>query len=112
MVLMVCFAVFRVAPIRQVLDSQYSMLLSENLLRHGDFALDRYHLPESDYRLRTVGGHQYYSFPPGTSVLSVPFVAIMHLFGVSAVGPDGTYDVAGGFGVGGGGGGKLWGGGL
>jgi len=95
LVFVLCFAVFRVAPIRQVLDSQYSMLLSENLLRHGEFSLERYHLPESDYRLRRIGDHQYYSFPPGTSLLSVPFVAVMNVFGVSAVGRDGTYSAAG-----------------
>ena len=94
-VFIACFFVFRTAPIRQVLDSRYAMLLSENLIRYGGFALDRYHLPEFDYRLQWVGGHRYYAFPPGTSLLSVPFVAVMHLFGVSAVGPDGTYNVTG-----------------
>jgi hypothetical protein len=85
------FWVFRHAPIQQAGDSQYSMLLAESLLRHGDFLLDRYHLPESDYRLQRIGGHVYYSFPPGTSVLSVPLVAVAHARGESAVGPDGEY---------------------
>ena len=67
------------------------MLLADNLLRHGDFTLDRYDLPPSDYRLQSVDGHRYYAFPPGTSILSVPFVAVMRLRGISAVRTDGTY---------------------
>jgi hypothetical protein len=71
------------------------MLLAENLLQHGNFTLERYALPESDYRLQSTGGHRYYYFPVGTSILSVPFVAAMHLRGISAVRPDGTYDIKG-----------------
>jgi hypothetical protein len=88
--------VFRDAPVRQLGDSQYSMLLAANLLRHGDFQLERYaNLPKEDYRIQTIDGHRYYSFPPGTSVLSVPFVALMRYRGVSAVAPDGSYNVRG-----------------
>jgi hypothetical protein len=94
-VFLVCFLVFRIAPIQQAGDSRYTMLLAENLLRHGDFALERYDLPPSDYRIQDVGGHRYYSFPPGSSILSVPFVAAMHLRGISAVRPDGTYNITG-----------------
>jgi hypothetical protein len=95
LVFVLCFFVFRRAPIQQAGDSRYSMLLAENLLRHGDFTLERYSLPESDYRLQNIRGHRYYSFPVGTSILSVPFVAAMHLRGISAVRPDGTYDIKG-----------------
>ena len=70
------------------------MLLAENLIRHGDFALDRYGLPEHDYRIEHANGHDYYFFPPASSVLSVPFVAAMHFRGVSVVAPDGSYDSA------------------
>src|SRR5882672_1160934 len=95
LIFLVSFWVFRHAPIQQAGDSRYWMLLSENLLHYGDFALDRYDLPESDYQLQRIGEHRYYSFPPGTSVLSVPFVALMHLRGVSAVRPDGAYNLGG-----------------
>ena len=71
------------------------MLLSENIIRHHDFALDRYHLPDNDYRIERVGGKQYYYFPVGTSILSVPYVAAMHLRHLSAVRADGEYDVQG-----------------
>jgi hypothetical protein len=95
LVFVFCFLVFHRAPVQQAGDSRYSMLLSENLLRHGDFTLERYSLPESDYRIQDIGGHRYYAFPVGTSILSVPFVAVMHLRGISAVRRDGTYDLKG-----------------
>ncbi len=87
-------SVLRCAPVQQAGDSRYTMLLAENLIRHGDFALDRYGLPEHDYRIEHANGHDYYFFPPASSVLSVPFVAAMHFRGVSVVAPDGSYDSA------------------
>jgi hypothetical protein len=92
-VFVLCLWVFRHVPIQQVGgDDRYSMLLSENLLRHRDFTLERYGLPRPDYRLEDIGEHRYYGFPPGTSVLSVPYVALMHLHGESVVRRDGSYD--------------------
>lgn len=88
-----CFLLFRRAPIRQAGgDDRYSLLLAENLLRHGDFTLERYRLPRPDYRLEDAGKHRYYGFPPGTSVLSVPYVALMHLRGNSVL-RNGVYDL-------------------
>jgi hypothetical protein len=102
-------AVFLLSPNRQVTDSHFTLLLSENLLRHGSFALDRYFVPPLDParhpRLRSNGlpsqireaadGHLYYFFPPGSSVLSAPFVALMNRIGWSAVGADRRYDMDG-----------------
>lgn len=104
-----CGAVFLLSPNRQVTDSHFTVLLSENLLRHGSFALDRYFVKPLDAaklpRLRPNGlpsqireesdGHLYYFFPAGSSVLSVPFVALMNRLGWSAVGPDRRYDMEG-----------------
>ena len=87
-----CGALFLLSPNRQVTDSHFTMLLSESLLRHGSFALDRYFVKPLDAsrlpRLRPNGlpsqireepdGHLYYFFPAGSSVLSVPFVALMN----------------------------------
>src|SRR5882672_7047707 len=83
--------IFLASHIHQVADSSYSMLLSESLLRHHSFALDNYALPRADpifagdyfkygniYQLEVVNGHVYYYFPPGSSLLSVPFVAVMN----------------------------------
>src|SRR5262245_40894548 len=85
------------------------MLLSENLLRHGSFKLDRYFTqpldPEKypgyveDRRLpghiEAVNGHLYYQFPPGSSILSIPYVGLMGLGGVSPANRDNTYNVVG-----------------
>jgi hypothetical protein len=92
LVLVLCFWTFRHVPMQQSGgDSRYSMLLAENLLRHRDFTLERYDLPRPDYRLEDVGGHRYYTFPVGTSVLSVPYLLVMHLRGESVVRGDGSY---------------------
>ncbi len=95
LVLFLSFSVYRRAPVQQAWDSRYTMLLAENILRHGDVSLDRYDLPDPDYHLQNIGGHRYYYFPPGSSALSIPFVAVMRLRGMSAVRSDGTYDNAG-----------------
>ncbi len=90
--------VFLVSPIRQIADSKYSMVLSQSLWERGRFDLDGYLVPERDRygtRLETVKGHVYYYFPPGSAVLSVPFVAVMNALGIVAVRPDGGYDSAG-----------------
>lgn len=104
-VFIVFLAIFALSPVRQFSDAAYSLLVSEVLLRDGSFALDavierpldptrhpasaRGELP---YHLREHRGHLYYQYPPGTSILSVPFVAVSHLFGMSALFPDGSYN--------------------
>ena len=97
-------AVFLLSPVRQVTDSRYSMLLTQSLLDRGSFRLDGYALPrhapgwdttffkQGDYRLEASRGHVYYYPPPGSSVLSAPFVALLNGFGLSAVGGDNAYD--------------------
>ena len=96
--------VFLLSPVRQVTDSRYSMLLTQSLLERGSFRLDHYALPRhepewdktffkhGDYRLEASRGHVYYYLPPGSSVLSAPFVALLNLFGLSAVGDGNAYD--------------------
>jgi hypothetical protein len=97
--------VFALSQVRQVTDSNYSMLLSQSLIEHGSFKLDAYALPRLDpmnrgyytsngaiYQLELADNHLYYHLPPGTSVLSVPYVALMKLFGVKATNTDGTYN--------------------
>jgi hypothetical protein len=98
-------AVFLLSIVHQIADSQYSMLLSESLLHHRTFSLDHYAIPRYEpkqqigwvsdgdiYHLEYVQGRLYYFFPPGTSVLSVPYVAVMNLLGVSAANADGSYN--------------------
>ena len=84
------------------------MLVSESLLKHGSFTLDQYALPRYEptwfgyyfkngpiYQLEIKDGHLYHLLPPGTPVLSAPYVALLNAFGVSAANPDGTYNPRG-----------------
>lgn len=101
-------SIFTISKVHQIADSNYSMLLSQSLLEHRSFTLDAYALPRYEpvwfgdhfingslYQLEVANGHLYYHFPPGSSILSVPFVGVMNLFGVSAANPDGTYNLEG-----------------
>jgi hypothetical protein len=93
--------------VRQVADSKYSILLSESLLHHGSFSLDHYAIPGlipdqqiapgfgGIYQLELINGHSYYFFPAGSSVLSIPYVALMNALGVAAANADGTYNPRG-----------------
>src|SRR2546423_12219416 len=40
-------------------------------------------------------GHIYYFFPPGSSLLSLPYVALLNACGVSVANADGTYNQRG-----------------
>ena len=104
-VFVLTLSIFLISRIHQVADSEYSMLLSQSLLSHRSFALDEFALPRHEpvwhgyyfkngpaYQLEVTRGHLYYHLPPGSSLLSVPFVAAFNLFGISAANPDGTYD--------------------
>lgn len=100
--------VFWFSPVHQVTDSQYSMLLSESLLRHRSFVLDGFNLPRLEpnvstrdhyvmngdiWQLELAQGHIYYYFPPGSSILSLPFVTVANALGISAANSDGTYNL-------------------
>jgi hypothetical protein len=99
--------IFLSSPVRQVTDSQYSMMLSQSLLYRASFRLDHYALPRYEpewygyyfrsgpYQLEASRGHVYYHLPPGSSVLSAPFVAVLNLLGFSATYSDGTYNYRG-----------------
>jgi hypothetical protein len=101
------FAIFVGSKVHPLGDSFYSLLLSEHLLTRGGFALDEHFALPLDpdrypgingsrgpypYQIETVGGHAYYYFPLGSSILSVPFVAAARAAGVSTLNPNGTYD--------------------
>src|SRR5207244_4716932 len=101
-------SVFLFSRVHQVTDSSYSMLLSESLIHRHSFALDSYALPRGEpvwfgvyfkygniYQLEVVNGHIYYYFPPGSSLLSIPFVAVMNGFDISATSADGAYNPRG-----------------
>ena len=107
--------IFLGSPVRQIADSNYSMLMSQSLLYHHSFMLDGYAIPRLEptvqnkwfrkrpytyngkqtYQIQVVDNHLYYYLPPGSSVLSMPFVALMNAFGISASNADGTFNLAG-----------------
>jgi len=79
------------------------MLLSQNLLERGSFKLDQHLSPRPQpvihddyvevgtYQLELAHDHVYYFFPPGSSVLSLPYVALLRVFGIKAKDAGGTY---------------------
>src|SRR3989442_15553006 len=90
LIFFVTLFVYWCSPVTQVTDSNYSMLLSQDLLEHRSFLLDHYAIPRltPEFHYNTImngaihqielrDGHFYYYFPPGASVLSIPFVAVM-----------------------------------
>ena len=102
----VALVTFLFSPIRSVADSKYSLVVSQSLLSHRSFAIDSYAIPRLEhksngayvlngniYQQEWIGDRLYYYLPPGSSVLSVPYVAVMNLFGLSVVNDDGTYAV-------------------
>jgi hypothetical protein len=104
-VFLLVLSIFLVSRVHQLADSNYSMLLSQSLIHHRSFTLDRYKIPRlhpthqlfhvsngSIYQLELFENHIYYFWPPGSSVLSVPFVALMNASGVSAANADGSYN--------------------
>ncbi len=108
LIFIITSAVFLFSHVHQIADSKYSMLLAESILHHRSFTLDQYAIPRLPptqyvgytangdvYQLEVVDGHLYYFFPPGSSLLSLPYVALMNALGVSAARSDGTYDPRG-----------------
>ena len=113
------FLVFCVSPVAQISDSKYSMLMADSLLRYGSADLSRYlipgvqaEVPKSDfqtdrtcrpfefpdartYQLGYVRGKVVYCYPHGSSWLSVPFLALMELGGLSPATPDLRFDLFG-----------------
>jgi len=101
--------VFILSPVWVLADNNYSMLLSENIIRNHSVYLNAYQFPEPiqasercashpvplqsaflTYQLDRVRGNIVYCYPNGTSILSTPFVALMNLMGVHCYGKDGS----------------------
>ena len=99
--------VFLSSPVWVLSDSNYSMLLSDSIIRHHSTHLNSYHFPSAihqsapcispspsdeidpdSYQLDQISGNIVYCYPNATSILSVPFVALMEAFSLSPVTPD------------------------
>jgi hypothetical protein len=69
-------------------DPRGTLLVSEALIRHGTIKMDSYgpdFLERYGYVFYKKNDHYYYYFPIGTSIVSVPIVAIGEVFGISPV---------------------------
>jgi hypothetical protein len=97
--------IFLAFPLPHLADSKYSTLTSESLIHRRSFTLDAYKIPDlapaqtynsasntTVYQIEFSGEHFYHMFPPGGHVLSVPYVALLNLFGITASNPDGSYN--------------------
>jgi len=109
-VFLISLGVFLAAPVIEVSDSRYAVMLSESMWRHGTPYLDEHYIvptpgPHGDrgdpneqnkYQLVKARGHVTYFFPHGTSMLSMPLVAAINATtGVSAARPDGHLNLDG-----------------
>ncbi len=105
MIFVAALFVFWYSPVVFDSDSRYTLLLSESLVTRGSFLLDGYGLPHNqpisysstlldgvDYQIEIVDSHFYYYFPPGSSVLSAPFVLAQDAAGKGVI-KRGTWDV-------------------
>ena len=100
----VALLVFWYSPVAYDSDSRYTLLLTESLVSRGSFSLDGYDLPRHppirysgtllngrDYQIEIVGDHLFYFFPPGSSILSAPFVLAQDAFHRGVI-KRGAYD--------------------
>jgi hypothetical protein len=107
-IFLLAFLVFKSSRMHPINDSKYSMMLSQCLIEHRSFQLDHYAIPRLPalqrgdyvqngdiYQIEQVGSHLYYFFPPGSSILSTPFVLLANTFGTSTVKPDNSFNLAG-----------------
>src|SRR5580700_3405531 len=104
----VMFLLYFDSPVLQMNDSQYSMLTAESIIHHHTPDLSGYRIKnyQADlpfdtiagnhaYQLARTNGRLLYGFGHGTSILSIPFVAIMDVLGISPATPDGRYNLKG-----------------
>ena len=95
LIFLVCFSVFRIAPVHQVLDSKFITAVSHSLIRTGSVALPADFGPSRRarqiYTLRPVGEKTYHFFSSAPAVLNAPIVAVFEAAGVSSVAPDGRF---------------------
>jgi hypothetical protein len=101
-------AIFFLSPVSDVgSDPQFSVLVSDSILKDGTPALNEIVIPGLSqrrlpshpdlrvwrpfYQLVRINGRVLYAHSHGTSLLSVPLVAILDVLGVSAMDSEGHY---------------------
>ena len=95
LIFLLCFSIFRIAPVHQLLDSKFLSAVSHSFLSSGSVALPASFAPTKRarqiYTLRPVGEKTYHFFSSAPAVLNSPFVALFEMSGVSSVAPDGHF---------------------
>jgi hypothetical protein len=105
---------FMLSPVFALSDSNYSMLLSESIIRNHSTNLSAYRFPApirddarcapplppipfetQTFQLARVGGEVEYCYPHGTAILSIPFVVLMRTLGINPIAADGQYNRTG-----------------
>ncbi len=105
-IFLTALAVFYASPNLQVYDSNFSMLLSEVILRGHSVDLSRVPLKVLNFDSRNLRdgypyqtivekGRRLYYMPWGGSILALPAVAVFNAVGVSALTPAWHFDAAG-----------------
>ena len=102
------FVIYAKSPVLQMNDSQYSMLTAASLIRNGTPDLSYYSIPDyradlpfatvrahHAYQLARTNGRLLYGFGHGSSFLSMPFVALMSVAGVSPASSERRFDPGG-----------------
>ena len=103
----VVLCLFVLSPLKYMGDSKYTLLLTNSLMSHGSFVLDGYDIPRqpvlmqgnvaidgSIYQIEIVDGHLYNYLPPGTAILSAPFVLAANALGDTIFDRDHHYDTS------------------
>jgi hypothetical protein len=107
-IFLLSLGIFFLSPISDVRsDPQYSILVSESILKHRTPALNEIPIPglvqtqlpshpdfrvmRPFYELVRVNGRVLYAYPHGTSLLSLPLVAMLNVAGISAIDSKGNY---------------------
>src|SRR4051794_22830457 len=91
------FAALWASPVQTPFDSRYTMLFSQQLLWNHSFSLDAKAFPEFKsrrtgqvlqprielpYQLYQKGERFYDAYPPGSALLSIPYVAMANAAGI------------------------------
>ena len=106
-ILIASFAIFRLSQMHPIADSKFQMMFSQHLLRDHSFSLQapafasfQSNRPieqyvrgvDYPYQLERWGDRFYYWFPPGSTILSMPYVALANARGIAAMDKNGIYD--------------------
>jgi hypothetical protein len=109
-VFVLTFLIYRLSPVLTVYDSRYEMLFSQQLLWHQSFSLPAQAFPELaartlprpartgidiPYQLTEVGDRFYYIYPPGNTILPLPYVLLCNAFHLFAADKSGVFSEAG-----------------